>query len=71
MLEKFLKLSEIAQDLESKNRELTDAIIKIDNMYQDALETIKQKDQMIADLMLDRSRLEDVLKSKLTRSISE
>lgn len=61
MLEKYLELSKIAQQLEIENKTLVDSLIKINDQCFELEETIKQKDQLIGDLIIEKSRLKDLL----------
>jgi len=61
MLDKYLELSRIAQDLERENLELRDALIKLDGQYYNLEQTLKEKDKFIADLIIEKTRLKDLL----------
>lgn len=62
MLEKYLELSRIAQNIEADNRILSDAIIKLTNESDAFNEILKTKDRMIADLIIERDRFKELLK---------
>lgn len=61
MLEKYLELSEICQRTESENRELTDALIKLGDEINALDLVLKEKTQMIGDLIIEKTRLKDML----------
>lgn len=61
MLEQYLELSKVSQDMEKENRILRDALLKLDGLYNEIQEVIKQKDELIADLMIQKSRCHDLL----------
>lgn len=60
-LEKYLELSQIAQNLEIENRQLSNALIELDEKYQQLENQLKDKDKTIADLIIDKARLKDLL----------
>lgn len=64
MLEQYLELSKVSQDLEKENKILRDAIIKMDNYYTELQDVVKQKDELIADLMIQKNRYYDLLSLK-------
>lgn len=65
MLEKYLELSQIYQQLLADYRLIETALEKLRNELEVAEHSIKQKDLTIADLTVDNNRLRDMLKLKI------
>lgn len=65
MLEKYLELSQIYQTLAADYKLLESALSKLTNELEVAEHSIKQKDLTIADLVIERNRLKDLLSLKI------
>ena len=65
MLEKYLELSQIYQALAADYKLLESALSKLTNELEIAEHSIKQKDLTIADLVVERNRLKDLLTLKI------
>jgi hypothetical protein len=61
MLEKYLELTQISKELEKENKALSDLYLETDSKNQILEKKITEQDLLIADLILEKSRLKDLL----------
>lgn len=61
MLEKYLELTQISKELEKENKALSDLYIETDYKNQILEKKLTEQDLLIADLILEKSRLKDLL----------
>lgn len=61
MLEKYLELTQVSKDLEKENKTLADLYIETDKKNQVLEAKLKEQDLLIADLMIEKARLKDLL----------
>lgn len=61
MLEKYLELTQVSKELEKENKILSDLYIETDSKNQILEAKLKDQDLLIADLMLEKARLKDLL----------
>lgn len=61
MLEKYLELTQVSKELEKENRILSDLYIETDKKNQILEAKLREQDLLIADLMLEKARLKDLL----------
>lgn len=62
MLEKYLELSQIYQSLAAEHKLLQDALVKLTDDLEKSEFSHREKDLTIADLVVERNRLRDMLK---------
>lgn len=61
MLEKYLELTQVSKELEKENKTLADLYIETDKKNQVLEAKLKEQDLLIADLILEKKRLKDLL----------